>query len=114
MTLSQSNVNIKPKAVISKPWATCPCARCEGVWGNPFMAEFTPDLALDGGEWSASHLGSFISHGGGPAVLITDKIWTSWGREKSLTLLGIKPRIFEPTAWSLRCHGLSSELTPNI
>jgi len=62
------------------------------------MAEFTPDLALDEDEWSASHLGRFISQGGGPAGWITNKICTSSGREKSLALLGIKPRIFQPTA----------------
>ena len=50
MTLSQLNVGVKPKDVITKPRTTCPCACCEGVWGSCGMAEFTPDLALDGGE----------------------------------------------------------------
>ena len=36
------------------------------------------------------------------------------GMRKISYLLGIKPRIFQPTVWSLRCHGLPSELTPNI
>jgi hypothetical protein len=62
------------------------------------MAEFTPDLALDGGEWSASHFGRFIPQGGGPTGWITDKICTFWGREKSLNLLGIKSRITLPIA----------------
>lgn len=112
--LSQLHVNKNPKAVMSKPRTTWPCARCEGVWGNRVMAEFTPDLALEWGEWSASHFDRFISQGAAQAGWITDKILTFWGREKSVTLLGIKARIFQPTAWSPRCHGLPGELTPNI
>jgi len=47
------------------------------------MAQFTPDLALDGGEGSASHLGRFIPQREGPAGWITEKIWT-FGDEKNL------------------------------
>jgi hypothetical protein len=37
------------------------------------MAQYTPDLALDGGEGSASHLGRFIPQGGGAAGRFGDE-----------------------------------------
>jgi hypothetical protein len=46
------------------------------------MAEFTPDLSLDEGEWSASHFGRFIPQGGRPARWMTDKILDVFGTRK--------------------------------
>jgi hypothetical protein len=72
-------------------------SRHQNVWGSGGIAPLFLTSALDGdgGECSASYLCGFTP----PRVTIIQEagwapepVWTLWRRDKSLTLLGIKPR----------------------